>query len=181
MNKKEIIFWKNRYDEEEDLYNKGLEEKLREKFRKNKQITKSDLMRIIKWKFQGRLLGRQKRILNLIRDVENSSIKEISNLAFKTKDDEEKLRLLSSKEMRGIGNALSSVILTFYDPQNYGILDIHVWRGLFGEKEPSDVFSNPERAIKFFDKLRRVSSKTGLSCRDVEKAFFKKDLEKSKN
>jgi len=178
MNKKEIIFWRDKYNKEEDLYNKGLEEKLRDKFQKNNQITKSDLVRIIKWKFQGRLLGRQKRILNLSNTVKNSFIKEVSKSVFKTKDDKDRLKILSS--IRGVGNALSSVILTFYDPQNYGVLDIHAWRALFG-KEPKDLFSNHKKAIKFFNVLRKISLNTGLSCRDIEKALFKKDLEKQRS
>lgn len=178
MNKEELLFWKNKYDKEEDLYNKGGEEELRKKFQENNFITKQDLSRIVKWKFQGRLLGRQKRILKLLEDVEESFIEEISKLAFKSKDDEVRLKLFSS--IKGVGNALSSVILTFYDPQNYGVLDIHAWRGLFG-KEPADIFSNNKQAIKFFKKLREVSSETGLSCRDVEKAIFKKDLDESKS
>jgi len=178
MNKKEIIFWRDRYNREEDLYNKGLEEKLRNKFQKNTWVTKPDLVNIIKWKFQGRLLGRQKRILNLLSSVKDSFIQEVSRSAFKTENDEEKLRLLSS--IKGVGNALSSVILTFYNPKNYGVLDIHVWRALFG-KEPQDLFSNRKKAITFFTKLREISLKKDLPCRDIEKALFKKDLEKLKN
>lgn len=178
MNKKEIIFWKNKYDEEEDLYNKGLEENLRKKFQKNKLVTKDDLIKIIKWKFQGRLLGRQKRILNLLDNVDRSFIEEVSKSAFKSKDEKSRLGLLSS--IRGVGNALASVILTFYEPENYGILDIHAWRILFG-KEPSDLFSSHEKIIKFFNKLREISLETNFSCRNIEKALFKKDLEKSKN
>ena len=174
MNKKEIIFWKTRYNKEEDLYNTGLEEELRKKFRKNNQITKSDLIKIVKWKFQGRSLHRQKRTLNHLKVVSDTSIKEISRRAFEASEDKRRLEL---KVIKGVGNALSSVILAFYDPQNYGILDIHAWRGLFDEKEPLDISSNPETAIKFFNKLREISSRTGLSCRDIEKAYFKKDLE----
>lgn len=178
MNKDELLFWKNKYDKEEDLYNKGDEEELRKKFQKNNFITKQNLTKIIKWKFQGRLTGRQKRILNLLNDVEESFIEETSKSAFKSKNDEIRLKLFSS--IKGVGNALSSVILTFYDPQIYGVLDIHAWRGLFG-KEPNDVFSNPHQAIRFFKKLREISSETGLSCRDIEKAIFKKDLDESKS
>lgn len=176
MNKDELLFWKNKYDKEEDLYNKGDEEELRKKFQENNFITKQDLIRIVKWKFQGRLLGRQKIIIKLLESVEESSIEEISRSAFKSKDDKIQLNLLSS--IKGVGNALSSVILTFYDPQNYGILDIHAWRGLFG-KEPTDIFSNEKQAIKFFTKLREISLKTGLSCRNIEKAIFKKDYDNS--
>ena len=177
MNRKEIVFWSNRYNKEEDPHNKGLEEELRNKFQKNKLVSKSDLIKIIKWKFQGRLRGRQKIILNLLTPVKDSFIKEKSSSALKIKDDEKRLNLLSS--IRGVGNALSSVILAFYDPNNYGILDIHAWRALFSE-EPKDLFSNRKNAIKFFNKLRKISFIVGLSCRDIEKALFKKDLEKSK-
>lgn len=176
MNKEELLFWKNKYDKEEDLYNKGDEEELRKKFNKNNFVMKEDLIRIVKWKFQDRLVGRQKRILKLLDDVEESFIEEITKLAFKTKDDDIKLSLLSS--IKGVGNAVGSVILTFYDPKNYGVLDIHAWRELFGE-EPNNVFSNNKQAIKFFKKLREISSETGLSCRDVEKAIFKKNLDES--
>ena len=121
-------------------------------------------------------MGRQKRILFFLNDLEESSIEEISKYAFKIKNDEIRLRLFSS--IKGVGNALSSVILTFHDPQNYGVLDIHAWRELFG-KEPKDIFSNPYQAMIFFSKLREISSETDLSCRDIEKAVFKKNLEKS--
>lgn len=177
MNKTEILFWKDKYNQEEDLYSKNDESELHEKFKKNQFVTKKDLVRIVKWKFQGRLIGRQKRILNLLADTEDSYIQEVSGLALKSDKDELKLKLLSS--IKGVGNALSSVILTFNDPKNYGILDIHVWRALFG-KEPTDVFSNHKHAIKFFNKLREITLKTGLSARDVEKAYFKKDLDSSK-
>lgn len=177
MNKDEILKWKARYDEEEDLYNTGLEKELRAKFQKNKLITKEDLEKIIEWKFQGRLKGRRKRILNLLSPVKDEFIQQVSKLAFQTEEDEVRLSLLSS--IRGIGMALSSVILTFYDPKKYGVVDIHDWRELFG-KEPADMFTNHKHTLKFFAKLREIAEKTGLTCRVVEKALFKKNLEESK-
>lgn len=177
MNKKELLYWKNNYDQEEDVNDKRLEEELRLKFQKHSRITKSDLIKIVKWKFQGRLSGRRKLILKLLENVDGPFIENLSKLAFNTKDDEIRLKLLCI--IKGVGNALSSVILTFYDPQNYGVLDIHAWRGLFSKKEPKDLSTNKKQAIKYFNKLRETSSKTGLSCRDIEKAFFKKDYDNS--
>ena len=58
MKIEELIYWKNKYDKEEDLDNKRDEEELRKKFQENRFITKKDLVRIVKWKFQGRLKGR---------------------------------------------------------------------------------------------------------------------------
>jgi len=179
MTRKEIIFWRNKYDKEEDLYDKKLERELRKKFQKNKVVEKADLIEIVKWKFQSpRLSGRCMRILSFVDRNEESTIREFSELAFRNKNDETKLNLLCSPNIKGVGNALASVILTFYDPKNYGILDIHAWRELFGE-EPQDLFLNRERAIDFFSKLREISSQTGFSCRDIEKALFEKNLNKS--
>lgn len=175
MNKEELTYWKHKYDAEEDLYNRGDEEELRKKFQEGNSLTKQDLIRIVKWKFQGRLLGRQKLILNYLETVEAPFIEEISKSAFKSKDDEVRLKLFRS--IKGVGNALCSVILTFYDPQNYGVLDIHAWRGLFGEKEPKDVFSNAQQAVRYFKRLREISAETDMPCRDIEKAIFKKDID----
>lgn len=177
VSKEELLKWKEKYDNQEDFYNKGDEDELRKKFRANKFITKEDLIKIHKWKFQGTLVGRQKRMLNLIKDFPSEIIEELSKKAFNSNDDSEKLRLLFG--IPSVGNSLSSVILTFYDPKNYGILDIHSWRELFGE-EPKDIFSNKQRVLDFLKELREISNKTGLSCREIEKALFKKNLDENR-
>jgi len=172
-----LLKWKEKYNNQKDFYNKGDEEELRKKFQADKFITKDDLIKIHKWKFQGTLAGRQKRMLNLIRDFPSETIEELSKKAFNSNEDSEKLKLLS--EIPSVGNSLSTMILTFYDPQNYGILDIHSWRELFG-KEPKDIFSNRQRVLAFLKALREISSKTGLSCREVEKALFMKNLDENR-
>lgn len=180
MEKQEIFYWRDKYDKEEDLYNKGLEEELQKKFNRNGYVTKTDLISITKWKFQGRLIGRQKRVLKYIERNSESDIKEKSSKAFSITEDNKRLNLLSAPNILGVGNALSSVILSFFDPQNYGILDIHAWRELFG-KEPNNIFSSKEQAIIFFTKIREISKNLGLPCREIEKALFKKNLDESKN
>lgn len=176
MNKKEIIFWKNRYDEEEDRYTTGLEENLRKKFQKNRFVTKRDLQEIIKWKFQGQLKGRQ--LLNLKRLIAFNSavIEKISKLTFEVNSDKLCIKLLTVID--GIGPAIASVVLTFYDPDNYGVLDFHAWNGIF--KNSKKTFTEKD-CLKYFNKLREISNKLGLPCRDIEKALFKKDLEESKS
>ena len=176
FSKEDLIFWKEKYDKEEDSYNKGEEKTLRESFNKKGFMSKEDLIKIMKWKFQGRLKGRQKRMLNLLEDCEPSFIEKMSRESFQSKDDLIRITLLSN--LPAVKNSLSSVILSFYDPISYGILDIHSWRELFG-KEPKDIFSNKERVITFFKELRNLSQKTGLSCRDIEKALFKKNLDEN--
>ncbi len=175
MNKKELLYWKNKYEQEYEPYNANVENELRYKFQQNRYVTKEDLKRIIMWKFQGKLLGRQKIFMNKLKIEKDSFIKDVSCLALKQKGDIERLKMLCI--INGIGISLASVILTFYDCKNYGILDIHSWRGLFNEKEPKNIFLN-KHAIRFFKRLRKISNKTNLSCRDIEKAFFKKDITK---
>lgn len=177
MDREFLIFWRDKYDREEDLYNKGDEEELRRKFQENQYITKDDLIKTIEWKFQGRLAGRQKRILKILKPVDDEYIIDISKLVFKVSDDEKRVKLLCT--INGVGTAVASTILTFYDPENYGVFDIHAWRELFG-KEPKSLFTNIRNVIKFFECLREIGKKTKLPCRDVEKALFKKNYDESK-
>ena len=173
LTKNEILSWLDRYNAEENLQNNCEEANLRQRFQSNQFITKEDLVRIIKWKYQGKLEGKQKRPLVFIAEADGPFIEDVSRLIFKHNDDEIRMKLLYT--IQGVGNALASIILAFYDPQNYGIIDVHSWQGIFGEKKPANISS--ERAINFFKKLREISTQTGVPCRDIEKAYFKKGLE----
>jgi hypothetical protein len=110
--------------------------------------------------------------LRLLDPVPASYVLDVSILAFTYEDDEIRLKLL--RTINGVGTSLSSVILAFYDPQRYGVLDIHAWRGLFGRNEKLD-FAQRKHALRFFARLREISAETGLPCRDIEKAYFLKD------
>jgi len=180
LDKTEILYWRDKYNKEEDLSTEeieGTEEELRERFKKYQYMTKDDLIKVIKWKFQdSRLKGRQKQTLNLIKPIDPHFIKDISRLAFKAEN--EKISFILLDGIKGVGPAITSVILSFYDPNNYGVLDIHSWRELFG-KEPNDLFTNHEYLSKFLDKLRELSSKFGMPCRDIEKALFEKNKDES--
>ncbi len=175
MNREEIIFWRDKYDREEDLYNKGTEEELHAKFRRNQHVTKEDLEAIMKWKFQGRLTGRQQMNLARLKPIEDWVAKKITSLAFEMPEDKFKLKLL--KSIDGVGEAVASVILAFYEPKDYGVLDFHAWHGLFSSDKKT--FTEQD-CLKYFRELRKLARQVGLPCRDVEKAIFKKDLDSQK-
>lgn len=175
MDRREIIFWKEKYDREEVLYTKGIEEELRMKFRENRCASKEDLEAVIKWKFQGRLTGRQQMNLARLKRGEDWVIKKITALAFEVPQDGLKLNLLMSID--GVGVSVASVILTFYNPHNYGVLDFHVWHGLFNSDKK--IFTKQD-CLRYFKELRKLARQVGLSCRDVEKAIFKEDLDNSR-
>jgi len=80
-------------------------------------------------------------------------------------------------EIPSVGPAVASVILTFYDPQNYGILDIHVWEELFDGKSKN--FCTIPNYLYLLEKLREIAKTHNLPVRTVEKALFKKNKEKS--
>jgi len=164
--------WLNRYNKEEDLYNTGIKEELRNKFQKERVMTKADLLKIVAWKFET-MKGREQRIRNLLKDLADEDVKIISSAVFDLKEDELRFGLLTA--IKGIGAALASTVLAFYDPDQYGIYDIHSWRGLMRTKEPEQASLNHVK--KFWNVLRTESKRLGLSCRDLEKAYFKKDKE----
>jgi hypothetical protein len=70
---------------------------------------------------------------------------------------------------------MASVILTFYDPADYAVLDIHAWRELFG-KEPQGLFQGPKYLLKFLQKVRLIARMHGLDARTVEKALFQRNV-----
>ncbi len=176
MQKEEILFWKNRYEEEQKESDRKTEQELRRKFQSQKFMTKDDLIRVVKWRFQGRLSRRQGELLELIESTEESHIIDRSREAFRANDDETRLKFLF--QIQGVRNIIASTILAFYDPDNYGVLGMSVWRALFG-REPRDIFVNPKRAIEFFKKLREIS-RDELPCRDLEKAISRREAEKSR-
>jgi len=102
-------------------------------------------------------------------------VEKITALAFEMPTDKLKLKLLTSID--GVGASVASVILSFYAPDNYGVLDFHVWHGLC--KSDKKIFTEQE-CLKYFRDLRTRAREVGLPCRDVEKTIFKKDIDEQK-
>ena len=172
MNRNEIIYWRDKYDRDEDQYDTGLEEKLRKKFSTSECATKHDIEEIIGWKFQGRLKGRRNLNLARITDLDEWVIESITKLAFQVDGDRLKLKLLTA--MDGVGLSVASVILAFHDPERYGVLDFHAWHGLFATDKK--IFTEGD-CLRFLEKLREKAAFVDLPCRDIEKAYFKRDLD----
>ncbi|MFZ0952096.1 MAG: hypothetical protein WAN17_07515 [Candidatus Sulfotelmatobacter sp.] len=167
--KEDILRWRDSYDENEDSFTGGLEETLRGKFQERKHATYDDIQSVFEWKF-AEMPGRLKRSLNLLSTVNPDLIKNVSARAFAITDDSARLRQL--RHIKGVGVAVASVILAFYDPDTYGIIDIHSWRELFGGTR--QVFDASD-FLRFTEELRRLAAIHGLPAREVEKALFRKN------
>lgn len=177
MEKQEILYWSGRHDNQ---FPHGIkkEREIGGRLREKEELTKIDLFDIIEWKFEG-LEGRKKRELDLMTDIDEQILKKVSNVVFNlnTSQDTYRIRLLCALR-HGIGVAVASTILTFFDPKNYGVFDFHVWQEIFGEKlEGKYTVSN---YVDLLSKLREIADKYDFDVRTVEKAFYKKNYDKSK-
>ncbi len=180
MKIKEMLGWLKRYNDDDEFLD--LEEKLGVKIREQGYITKDDLIKIIRWKFRKNLIGRRKLVLDWIKDTKNSEIIEITKKAINLKDEKKKIKFLC--KIKGVGVSLASCILTFHNPKEYCIFDIHIYDEVFNtdhNTRPKYFSSKPKYYLELLDKLRKLSIEYSLSVRDIEKALFKKNYEESKH
>lgn len=170
----DIKYWLDLYyKEEKDSDFPDLEKNLSVKLGTFRTLTKDDLKQVIRWKFQGKLKGRGERFVKMIENQDEETIKERVNKAlYKNIDDYLALHILTS--IKGVGPAVASVILTFFNPHLFCVLDRHVWNELFNENK--EEFSTDDY-IKLLKEIRQMANKYDMFCRDVEKALFMKNKE----
>jgi len=176
MIKSEILEWSNKYDKDHPWWIEK-EKQLGNALRERGELTKEDLLEIIKWKF---LTTPRRLKQNLIRANKNDDyvVRNISRsvLRLSPKYDFEKITRLC--RIKGVGAAMASVILTFYDPQNYGVFDMHVWKELYGDDSMPTY--NARDCLLCLSEMRMLAKKDSLNVRVVEKALFKKNFDQCK-
>ena len=176
MEKEEILNWSKKYDVDHPWWTQK-EKELGDKLRSSKELTKDDLVQVVEWKFKT-VLGRKTRVLRLIAKNNDTDVRRISSELFRFDSKIDSYNLNSLCVLSGVGPAVASTILTFYNPKDYGVFDIHIWRELFGE-EPRNLFKTGNY-LRLLTKLRQIACKYDLAVRTVEKALFKKNLDESK-
>ena len=175
MDKKEILRWNQKYNIDHPWWTRR-EKELGEVFRKSREVTKRDLLELVEWKFKT-VPQRKPRIIRLVEENSDSEIRSTTRAVFGLGLESDSYKVNSLCALHGVGPALASTILAFYDPVNYGVFDIHVWREFFG-KEPENLFT-PSNCLKLLTEMRKLSNKFQLNVRVVEKAHFKKNLDNS--
>lgn len=137
----------------------------------NKQdgLTKEQLLQILLWK--------SPRPLRHYEANSEKDIKEITTLAFATKNDSLKIHILTA--LTGVNYPAASAILMFYNRTKYPVLDIRVWRQLYVAKL---VDTNPrgqnftlKQCEKYFQVIRQLATELNLTARQVEKRLFDHD------
>jgi len=101
-------------------------------------------------------------------------LKKITSEAFKLADQDrikeavEKLRKLPE-----VGVAVASAILTFYNPNKYGVIDIYAWKALYDEQRKSGDFK-PEEYVRYLKDIREIATtnKCNMTPRQVDLALW---------
>ena len=124
LNREEILNWDRKNDKDHPWWTEK-EKQLGDKFRRTKQATRDDLIQVVEWKFKD-LKGRMNRVLEFIAKNDDALVRRISSGVFNTTLEDDSYRIDSLQMLRGVGPALASTILTFYDPKKYAVFDIHI-------------------------------------------------------
>lgn len=136
----------------------------------------TDLQAMALWKFQRSRF--KNNHVRLVRKNREKEIEESFTRAIEASDAYSRINELV--KLNGVGPALASVVLTFFDPSRHGVLDYHAWNQLFPtRKKPKGVFTVSE-GVEYLQKLEQVARLHSLPAREVEKALFMLDRAQNK-
>ena len=170
MSRDEILRWSRNYDNDPEMTEDNETEiNLGAKIRRTETVSQNDLLELVRWKFRF-LPGRERRVKKYVKRNSDTQIAECFQAALREPNERRRFEILD--DLWGIGPAMVSVILTFYDPRRYGVLDIHGWDELIGGNRPNNLFNGPTRLIEYLQGLRLIAEEYMLPVRQVEKAYF---------
>ena len=139
-------------------------------------LTCQDLAQIVEWKFKSDP-EKKSHVLESVAKNDEEKVKRLSGQAFCLPQADDGFRLNCLTSLEGISPVLASIILTFFDPHNYGIFDLSVWKPLLGNA-PTGLYT-PQNYIRLLGALRKTAAKHNLDARVIDKALFKKSFDES--
>jgi hypothetical protein len=173
MDKADFLMWSRKYDKAFG-WQAQRERELGAKFRKNKFLTCADLASIVEWKFKNEP-EKKDRILELVARNDEAKVQRITSQVLSLPQGDDMYRMNCLATIEGLTPVLASIILAFFDPHNYGILDVNVWKRLLGNPPPN-VYS-PQNYIVLLAAMRKTAAKHNLDARVIDKAWFKKSID----
>jgi hypothetical protein len=175
MDKAEFLMWSRKYDKAFG-WQAQRERELGSKFRKNKALTCKDLASIVEWKFKDDA-EKKTRSLELVAHNDEANVNRLSSQALSIPGCEDSYRMSCLTLLEGISPVLASIILTFFDPKQYCILDQHTWKALLGNIPPN--MQTTLNYLKLLAVIRKSAAKQNLDVRVIDKALFKKGIDES--
>ena len=176
MDKADFLLWSRKYDKTFG-WQAQRERELGSKFRKAKALTLFDLAQVIEWKFKEEP-EKKTRILALVARNDEKTVNRLSSQALSIPSCEDAYRMSCLTLLEGISPVLASVILAFFDPKQYSVLDILVWKALLGNPPPN--LLTTQNYLKLLAAIRKTAAKQKLEVRTIDKALYKKSLDESK-
>ena len=175
MDKRDFLKWSQKYDKDQG-WSAQVERGLGARFRKARVMSGADLALVVEWKFKDDE-AKRKRVLELVARNDEASVVRVSSQAFNLPGDNDACRINYFMMLEGVSPVLASVILSFFDPKQYGVFDVYAWRGLLGNEMPN-LFSTVNY-LKLLVALRKTAAKHNLDVRTVEKALVQKKLDEA--
>ena len=175
MDKAAFLTWSRKYDKSFG-WQAQRERELGAKFRKARALTQADLAQIVEWKFNVDQ-EKKERTQKLVARNDEATVERISSQVLCLPHGDDMYRMNCLTTLEGVSPVLASVILSFFDPHNYGILDVNVWKRLLGNPPPN--MNSPQNYIVLLAAMRKTAAKHNLDVRVIDKALYKKSLDES--
>ncbi|MCH7835638.1 MAG: hypothetical protein IH864_02100 [Chloroflexi bacterium] len=141
-------------------------------FRKQSWLSKEQLVWLVDWK----TAGRQRRNAELNSD---DLVRQATQGAFQEAQRNTSAAVEELSKLKGVAIAVSSAILTAWNPQEFGIIDRWAWDALRNITQDRDVIGQksgtlfrPEQYARYIKVLRELKKHTGMNCHDLDKALW---------
>ncbi|MGE5556866.1 MAG: hypothetical protein ACM3UY_11510 [Methanocella sp.] len=175
MDKQEYLMWSRKYDKAYG-WQAQRERELGAKFRKNKVLTTKDLAAVVEWKYKNEA-DKLQRTQELVARNDDEKVQRITSQSLSLPNADDTYRINCLIILEGISPILASVILTFFDPKNYGTFEPSVWKGLLGNPPPG--LYTAQNYIRLLAALRKSAKKHNLDARVIDKALYRKSAEEA--
>ncbi|OGZ17846.1 MAG: hypothetical protein A2V72_00715 [Candidatus Nealsonbacteria bacterium RBG_13_37_56] len=165
FSREKIIEYSKKYDlSKKETSDELTEKELREWFKKHRFLDKERLLKILNWKLAIKLPLKKAKEQN-----RNEHIQKITKIAFSFQIGEERIKLLLSPNIVGVGYPVASAILHFAFPNKYPILDFRVIWSLGWEQPRNYTFDFWQ---KYCRKLNKLAKQYKVSLRDLDKGLW---------
>jgi hypothetical protein len=176
VDKADFLMWCRKYDKAFG-WQAQRERELGSKFRKNKALTCKDLASIVEWKFRDDI-EKKARSLEFVARNNEANVTRLTGQALSVPGSEDSYRMNCLTLLEGVSPVLASIILTFFDPKEYCILDAHTWKALLGNVPPN--MQTTQNYLVLLAVIRKTAAKQKLDVRIIDKALFKKGFDEAK-
>jgi len=125
---------------------------------KRRGFDKETLTRLAVWKARS-------RVKPLVERNSEANIRMVTAFAFGIHDERMKIRILCCLD--GVSIPMASAILTAWDPESYGIIDVYAWRACSGEnRAPTE-----DNWIAYLNEIRMMAARHHKTPRQIDMAL----------